>query len=132
MTRSAFSRWMMLAATGVTVACGTARVDESAGPSGARASCIVVEVQNLSLRGVTVWIEWDGSAPRNLGRLGLNARRAFRQQFRNAEVRLHFQRDGATSRTASNPILPTPGDRLDVSYRESGASPLRRAGVARC
>lgn len=94
--------------------------------------CIAIEIQNTSLQGVAVWAEWDGSAGRRLGRLGLSARRSFRVRFRNAEVFLLFQRDGASGFTRSNSILPVPGDRLDIVYRQNGPGNLRRSGVTRC
>lgn len=108
--------------------------ESEAAPAPARGTpdCIVVEVENTSLTGVTVWIEWENTSPRNMGRLSINDRRAFRLDFRNAQVSVQFQEDGATRFSVSNAILATPGDRLDIRYSAQGAGPLRRTGVARC
>ena len=59
----------------------------AAGP----AMCVMVEIQNQSVRGVTVWVEWEKSAPRRLDRLSINDRDVYQLPFRNAQLNLRFQ-----------------------------------------
>ena len=63
----------------------------AAGP----AMCVTVEIQNQSVRGVTVWVEWENSAPRRLDRLSINDRDVYQLPFRNAQLNLRFQQEGA-------------------------------------
>ena len=100
----------------------------AAGP----AMCVTVEIQHQSVRGVTVWVEWENSAPRRLDRLSINDRDVYQLPFRNAQLNLRFQQEGASQVEHTNPVLPTPGDRIEIVYRQSGPGPLRRIGPARC
>ncbi len=99
----------------------------AAGP----ARCVTLEVQNQSLRGVTVWLVWENSARRRLSRLTINDRDVFRLPYRNEQLSLQFEAEGGANHT-TNGVLPVPGDRIEVVYRVQGPGPLRRVGTARC
>jgi hypothetical protein len=101
-------------------------------PAAGPPTCIVLEVENTSLTGVSVWIEWENTSPQRMGRLSINARRSYRLPFRNTPITVRLQEDGGSGFVISNSMLPVPGDRLDIRYGTQGASPLRRTGVARC
>ncbi len=130
LTRRRLFLWGTLA-TGLA-GCGSSRAPATAQGGGGPARCIEVEVQNTSLRGVTVWVEWENAVPRRMGRLSLSARRVYELRFRNAQLNLRFQSDGATQYQISNAVLPTPGDRIDIVYGVNGPGVLRRIGVADC
>ena len=100
---------------------------QRAGP----ARCVTLEVQNQSMRGVTVYLVWENSARRRLARLSINDRDTFRLPYRNEQLSLQFEAEGG-GRHTTNGISATPGDRIEIVYRVQGPGPLRRTGVARC
>ena len=116
----------------VHIGCASSRSGAEEEPAPGQANCVVVEIQNTSLTGLTVWIEWENRTPRRMGRVSLNAREVYTLPFRNEQFSLQFQPDGQMQRQASNAVLPTPGDRIDITYRNRGPGPLRRVGTARC
>ncbi len=136
-SRSASLVNLFLATSVVLCGCASstpANEPEPATPSVAEgpADCIVVDVENNSLTGVAVWIEWENAAPQRMGRLSINTRRSYRLLFRNAQITVRFQPDGESGFATSNPVLPAPGDRLDVRYGNQGTSPFHKTGVASC
>ncbi len=124
--------WLVVALPLALPACGSSRADPDEGPRPTADECVVVEVQNTSLVGVTVWTKWEDRPARRQGRVSLNEREVYQLPFRNAQLNLQFQPDGGTGRVSSNAVLPTPGDRIDIVYRNNGPSPLRRVGPAQC
>ncbi len=119
---------LLLAGLTACASSGNQEDEQTPGP----ANCIVVEVQNTSLTGVTVWTQWENRTPRRQGRVSLNGRRVYTLPFRNAIFNLQFQAEGQTVREGTNVILPQPGDRIDIVYRNDGPGQLRRIGPARC
>ncbi len=129
-TTSTLAPWLVL--TAVSGCAGGGPEPPGPAPGETAADCIHIEVQNTSLTGVTIWIQWANRSPQRMGRLSVSARRVYELRFRNNEVLVQFQADGGAGRISSNPMLATPGDRLDIVYRNTGPGPLRRTGVARC
>ncbi len=104
-----------------------------ADPQAARpARCMTLEVQNQSLRGVTVYLVWENSARRRLARLSINDRDTFRLPYRNERLSLQFEAEGSGGTHTSNGVSPTPGDRIEIVFRTQGPGPLRAVGVASC
>ena len=101
---------------------------EVAGP----ARCVTLEVQNQSVRGVTVYLAWETSARRRLARLSINDRDTFRLPYRNERLSLQFEAEGNGGNHTSNGVSPTPGDRIEIVFRTQGPGPLRTVGVASC
>jgi len=96
-------------------------------------NCVIIEVQNTSLFGASVWVVWENSPARRLGRLSLSERRVFVLPFRNTPLRLRFEPEGGSQVVyVTNEELPTPGVRFTVIYRINGPGPLLRVGNTRC
>ena len=139
--RWVLGRWSFVALVLSQLACASSSggTEPPGGPEPAAANpppadtarCVTLEVQNLSLRGVRVWLVWENSARRQLGRLTINDREVFRLPFRNERLSLQFESSGGARHT-SNGVLPVPGDRIEIVFRVQGPGPLRRVGTARC
>ena len=125
---------LILTVAALQAACASApeATDTPDRPAMDPGNCVIIEVQNISQTGVSVWVEWQNRPPRRLARIGLNERRVFTLPFQNNMVNLRFQPDGSSMVSMTNALLPTPGVRFSVVYRVNGAGPLRRVGHTRC
>ena len=110
---------------------GSQQSGEAEAPAGGPAMCFTLEVRNNSSQRVMVTIGGVG----RLGSLSTNDRDVYVLPYRNAQLRVRFElQTGLGGASISNPVSPTPGDKIEIVFRGPtfGPGTLRRVGKARC